>query len=75
MKLYVIILSLLLQGCFWAPCVKASEAGLEWKEAIQSVKEAEDDFAFMSFRTILEEYPDSRYALPAQFAQGEYYFR
>ena len=74
MRLYVIILSLLLQGCFWAPCVKASEAGLEWQDAIGSAKQGEYDFAFMNFRTILEDYPNSRYCLSAKFALGEYYF-
>ena len=74
MKLYVIILSLLLQGCFWVPCVKASEADLEWKEAVGFAKQGENDFAFMDFNTLLEEYPKSRYAMAAEFAQGEYYF-
>lgn len=74
MKLYVIILSLLLQGCFLVPCVKASEADLEWQDAVGSAKQGEYDFAFMDFRTILEDYPNSRYSLAAEFAQGEYYF-
>ena len=74
MKLYVIILSLLLQGCFWVPCVKASEADLEWQDAVESAKLGEYDFAFMDFHTIPEFYPESRWAMPAEFAQGEYYF-
>jgi hypothetical protein len=74
MMLYVIILSLLLQGWLWVPCVKASEADLEWKEAIGLAKEGEPDFAFMNFHSLLDNYPYSRYAMPAEFAQGEYYF-
>jgi len=74
MKLYVIILSLVLQGYFWAPCVKASEADLEWKEAVGLAKQGEYDFAYMNFRAILDDYPDSRYGLKVEFAQGEYYF-
>jgi outer membrane protein assembly factor BamD (BamD/ComL family) len=74
MKLYVIILSLLLQGCFWVPCVKASEADLEWQNAIESAKQGEYAFAFMDFHSILEFYPHSSHCLAAQFAQGEYYF-
>ena len=74
MKLYVIILSLLLQGCFWVTCVKASEADLEWKEAVGSAQQGEYDFAFMGFHTLLDDYPNSRYTRPAEFAQGEYYF-
>jgi len=74
MKLYVIILSLLWQGCFWVTCVKASEADLEWKEAIGFAKQGETDFAFMDFQTILDDCPHSRHCLGAQFALGEYYF-
>jgi hypothetical protein len=74
MKLYVIILSLLVQGCFWVTCVKASEADLEWNEAVGFAKQEEDDFAFMDFQTILNDCPNSRYCLAAEFAQGEYYF-
>ena len=74
MKLYVIILSLLLQGCFWVTCVKASEADLQWKEAVGFAKQEEYDFAFMDFKTILDNCPHSPYCLDAEFAQGEYYF-
>ena len=74
MKLYVIILSLLLQGCFWVTCVKASEVDLKWQDAVGSAKQGDYDFAFMDFRSILEEYPGSRYCLAAQFALGEYFF-
>jgi len=74
MKLYVIILSLLLQGCFWVTCVKASEADVEWRDAISLSKQGENDFAFMDFLTILDDCPNSRYCLAAEFAQGEYYF-
>jgi hypothetical protein len=74
MKLYVIILSLLLQGCLWVTCVKASEADLDWKEAVGSAKQGENDFAFMDFQTIVNDCPNSRYCMAAKFAQGEYYF-
>lgn len=74
MKQYVIILSLLVQGYFWVPCVNASEADLEWKDAIESAKQGENDFAFMDFQTIRDDYPQSRYFLTSEFAQGEYFF-
>jgi len=74
MKLYVIILTLLVQGCCWVTCVKASEADLEWKDAIQSAKQGEYDFALLDFTSIRDYYPHSRYAKAADFAQGEYYF-
>ena len=74
MRLYAIILSLLLQGCFWVPCVNASEANLEWQDAIQLAKQGEYDFAFMGFKTITDNYPNSPRFLAATFAQAEYYF-
>lgn len=74
MKLYVIILSLLLQGSLWVTCAKASEADLQWKDAIGFAKQGENDFAFMDFQTILADCPHSRHCLAAAFAQGEYYF-
>jgi len=74
MKLYVIILTLLLQGYCWVPCAKASEADLEWKEATGLAKQGENDFAFMDFKNILDVYPNTRYSLAAAFALGEYYF-
>ena len=74
MKLYASILSLLLQGCFWVPCVKASEANLEWQDAVKSAKQGEYDFAFMDFKTITDDYPNSPRFLAATFAQAEYYF-
>jgi hypothetical protein len=74
MRLYVIILSLLLQGCLLIPCAWASEADLEWKEAIDLAKQGENDFAFMDFDSILKDYPNSRHSMAAAFALGEYYF-
>lgn len=74
MGLYVIILSLLLQGFVGIPCGNASEDGQEWKEAIVSAKQGEYDFAFMAFKSLLDTYPNSRFRLAAKFAQGEYYF-
>ncbi|MDE2028617.1 MAG: outer membrane protein assembly factor BamD [Candidatus Omnitrophica bacterium] len=74
MKLYVIILSLLLQGVVAVPCVRASEAGLEWQEAVASAKQGEYDFAFMGFHSITHFYPDSRWAPASFFGLGEYFF-
>ncbi|MBF0504824.1 MAG: hypothetical protein HQL14_06950 [Candidatus Omnitrophica bacterium] len=74
MKLYVIILSLLLQGWLLVPCVKASEADFEWNDAVRSAQQGEPDFAFMGFQTITQAYPNSKYALAAEFAQAEYFF-
>ena len=74
MKWYVIILSLLLQGWCCVPCVKASEANLDWVDAIGFAKQGAYDYAYLDFQTILENYPNSQYSLPAEFAKGEYYY-
>jgi outer membrane protein assembly factor BamD (BamD/ComL family) len=74
MKTTIIFLSLLLQACFWAPGVKASEADLQWQEAVRSVQQGDYDFAFMGFKTILENYSDSSRCMAAEFAMGEYFF-
>jgi outer membrane protein assembly factor BamD (BamD/ComL family) len=71
---HVLFLFLMVQGCCWVTCVNASEADVQWKEAVGLARQGENDFAFMDFKTILDDYPSSRYALPADFAQGEYYF-
>ena len=74
MKLYVIILTLLLQGSCCVTCVKASEADLDWKDAVGFAQQEEFDFAFINFYSLLENYPKSPYCLAAQFALGEYYY-
>jgi outer membrane protein assembly factor BamD (BamD/ComL family) len=74
MKLYVIILSLLLQGSVWMTTANASEANIEWRNAIGFVKSGQPDFAFMDFHTIAETCPASRHSQDAEFAEGEYYF-
>ena len=74
MKLYVIILSLLLQGCCGITCVKASEADIDLQDAVKSAQEGDNAFAFMGFHTILEEHPKSSRSMAASFAQAEYYF-
>ena len=42
--------------------------------AIREAKAGNMDFAFMHFRSLLRNYPDSKYAHDALFATGEYYF-
>ena len=74
MKLYVAMMTLLLQGCVLIPCALASEADVKWNEAVQSAKQGDNDFAFMDFQSIVQNYPDSHFSMLAQFAQGEYYF-
>ncbi len=55
-------------------CAEASDADLEFKEAVGFAREGENDFAFMDFQTVLNECPGSRHCLASDFALGEYYF-
>jgi hypothetical protein len=75
MNWYAVILSLLLQGVWLIPCAKASEADLEWKDAMGAVKEGETDVAYLDFNSILALYPESDCAMAATFAVGEYHFQ
>lgn len=42
--------------------------------AIREAESGNMDFAFMHFRSLLRNYPDSKYTQDASFAIGEYYF-
>lgn len=42
--------------------------------AVKAVRSGDTDIAFMHFRSIVSEYPNSKYAEKALFATGEYYF-
>ena len=77
MALMLVVSSLL--AC--APRAQASsffnynyQAASLFSQAREAAKRGEYDEAFLSFRTILENHPDSRYYKRAQFAVGEYYF-
>lgn len=59
---------------FLAAGAYAGEVDLQWKRAVMLAKQGQTDFAFVDFDFIARRYPESRYAMPAQFAQGEYYF-
>ncbi len=69
----LIVFLLFVQYCGVVP-VNAAEDGIVWEEAVQMAKRGDADFAFMYFRILAHDYPDSRRAVDAQFALGEYYF-
>jgi outer membrane protein assembly factor BamD (BamD/ComL family) len=48
--------------------------GQIYSMAIREAKSGNIDFAFMHFRSLLRNYPDSKYAHDGLFAVGEYYF-
>ena len=45
-----------------------------YRKAQQAAREGQTDFAFMHYRALLRNYPQSRYRLTASFALGEYHF-
>ncbi len=57
-----------------ASAAYAAEVDLEWRQAVSLVKQGQPDFAFANFDLIARTYPESRYARPAEFAQGEYFY-
>jgi len=52
----------------------AGEDGKIYKQACQSARAGRVDAAFMDYRAILRDFPSSKYAEKAAFAEGEYYF-
>ncbi len=46
----------------------------EYVKACRFIKQREYDFAFLEFRSIIRDFPDSRYARESEFAIGEYLF-
>src|SRR3989338_1022446 len=67
-----VALQLLLVLCFMAPPVFAGEAQV-YLQAIQAAKANSKDFAYMYYRALLRDYPNTKYREPALFAHGEYY--
>ncbi|OGX31863.1 MAG: hypothetical protein A3D27_00025 [Omnitrophica WOR_2 bacterium RIFCSPHIGHO2_02_FULL_46_37] len=52
----------------------AKDDGQIYSTAIREAESGNIDFAFMYFRSLLRNYPDSKYTHDASFAIGEYYF-
>lgn len=48
---------------------------VKYEEGLKLAKEKEYDFAFLSFRSLVQEYPKSKYAQDALFAVGEYFYQ
>lgn len=46
----------------------------EYEEAIKSAREKRADFAFMAFRSIIRNFPETEYARESMFAIAEYYY-
>lgn len=52
----------------------ASEESRQFLMAQKAAKAGQADFAFMHYRNLLSNYPNSKYRETALFAEGEYYF-
>ncbi|MFH1857947.1 MAG: hypothetical protein ABH845_03480 [Candidatus Omnitrophota bacterium] len=67
----------LIVSCFCAADMLHADETSRGKlaQAKQYVAEGELDFAFMEYRALLQEKPNSEGALEATFAIGEYYFK
>ena len=52
----------------------AQEGGQIYSMAVREARSGNIDAAFMYFRSLLTNYPDSKYTENALFATGEYYF-
>ncbi|MGD0335989.1 MAG: outer membrane protein assembly factor BamD [Candidatus Omnitrophota bacterium] len=72
MKKSILIIAILL--FLAAGAAYADDASHAFAEALTAAHNDENNFAFMQFRTFLQEYPESKYAQQAMFAIGEYYF-
>ena len=71
----LILLAIFLTGTFVRPCAGwGKEDRIIHRLARQQARTDRKDFAFMYFRSLLREHPDSRYADFALFGQGEYFF-
>lgn len=52
----------------------AGEAGARYRDAIRCIKLNQPDFAFMGFRSVARDFPDSPFAERSIFAMAEYYY-
>jgi outer membrane protein assembly factor BamD (BamD/ComL family) len=59
---------------FFNPALYAKEDARIYSRALQAARSGQMDFAFMHYRALAEQYPESKLKPQALFAQGEYYF-
>ncbi len=53
---------------------EAGADGEAYSKAMKAARAGKRDFAYMHYRSILNQYPDSRFSKEALFALGEYHF-
>jgi len=59
---------------FSSQTLSAGEDARIYSRALSAARAGQIDFAFMHYRALLKDYPDSKLKARALFAQGEYYF-
>lgn len=57
-----------------APRAFAAEDALLFAQAGMEAKKGQHEFAFLHYRSLLRDYPNSKFAIPSNFSQAEYYF-
>ena len=70
------LLSIILFGwlLFCSYPLQAGEDGALYSSALKAANEGQQDLAFMRYRSLLRDFPKSRFQKDALFATGEYYF-
>ncbi len=74
MKRFLVFWFLLAFSAGWCLPGRCASPRELYEIADRKAVAGQPDFAFMYFRTLLRDFPDSELAQPALFAQGEYYF-
>jgi outer membrane protein assembly factor BamD (BamD/ComL family) len=69
-----ILLAFLILTLLSCQVVGAQTSGEFYSQAVSLVKAKDLDSAFLHFRSLFNEYPNSKYAQRALFATGEYYY-
>ena len=70
----VFLLSVFFGFIFCAGDIYASGGGVLYAKAIRAIKQKQYDYALMEFRTIIRDYPGTKYAQRAMFGIGEYFY-
>ena len=68
------IILIILASTVISSCASLTEPGTIYKIALNNVKEKNLDSAFMNFRELARDYPNSPYSRNARFAMAEYLF-
>ncbi|MFC1666969.1 hypothetical protein ACFL0P_03775 [Candidatus Omnitrophota bacterium] len=74
-KIYYILLFFAGLFLLFREPVLADQRGKhQYEKATQLIKKKQHDFALMEFRSIIRNFPDSKYACESLFAVGEYFY-